>query len=73
MALMTVHSGQVAAPDLHPGVLMILKEPPAMVCVVDEVTDGGEGFYGTDLETGTRIEYATELFTPFIGKLTLEQ
>jgi hypothetical protein len=73
MALMTVISGAQAAPQLKPGILMIHKEEPPMVVVVDEVTAAGEGFWGTDLETGIRIEYATEQFNPFIGKLTLEQ
>jgi len=72
MALMTVVSGAQAAPQLKPGVLMIHNEPPAMIVVVSEVKDD-LGFMGTDLQDGTHMEWDVSQFTPFIGKLTLEQ
>jgi hypothetical protein len=73
MARLEVIGGVPKTPDLREGVLMIHKNEPPMVVIVDEVTGGGEGFWGTDLETGIRIEYDAGQFVPFIGKLTLEQ
>lgn len=73
MAKITVESQDQLLPTLKKGALMIHNEPPAMVVIVDEVEADGIGFFGTDLETGTRISYAVSEFAPFIGKLTLEQ
>lgn len=73
MAKLTVTSDLQATPVLKQGALMIHNEEPPMIVIVDEVTSGGEGFFGTDLENGVRIEFSTEQFKPFIGKLTLEQ
>lgn len=73
MAKLTIESGNQQKPELAPGVLMIHIEQPPLVVIVDEVTAGGEGFWGTSLDLGYRIEYDAAQFVPFIGKLTLEQ
>jgi hypothetical protein len=73
MARLTVTSNAQPVPKLAQGTLMVHNEEPPMVVIVDEVVGFGEGFFGTDLETGVRIEYDTEQFKPFIGKITLEQ
>lgn len=73
MALMTVHSGMQEVPTLNPGVLMIHKEPPAMVVIISEVSADGQGFHGTSLDDGVHMEWDAASFVPFVGKLTLEQ
>lgn len=73
MAKMTVDSGVRLPPALESGTLMIHNDLPPMVVIVDEVLEDGLSFFGTSLDTGYRIEYDASQFTPFIGKLTLEQ
>lgn len=75
MAKLTVQSNAQLAPQLRQGALMMHNDEPPMIVIVDEISDptGGEGFFGTDLETGVRIEYDASQFKPFIGKITLEQ
>lgn len=73
MAKLTIESGNQQQPELAPGALMIHIEQPPLVVIVDEVTSGGEGFWGTSLDHGYRIEYDASQFVPFIGKLVLEQ
>lgn len=72
MGRLTVDNEVQLIPQVAQGVLMIHKEPPAMVVVVTEVKDE-LGFWGADIQDGTYMEWDATQFTPFIGKLTLEQ
>jgi hypothetical protein len=55
-----------------PGVLMIHKEPPALIVIVDDLLDDGD-FMGTSIESGHRMQWIGHEFSIFRGKLTLEQ
>lgn len=73
MARLTVESNDPIRPTIAPGVLMLHKESPPMVVIVDEALVDGLSFFGTDLESGVRIEYDADQFEPLVGKITLEQ
>lgn len=61
-----------ATAEVQQGTLMIHNAPPALVVIIDEVLGDGD-FMGTSLEDGTRTQWASDQFTPFKGRLALEQ
>lgn len=55
-----------------PGTLMIHKEPPSLVVIIDDLLDDGD-FMGTSVESGHRMQWIGHEFNVFRGKLVLEQ
>lgn len=72
MPILTVGQQTQKAPSIGRGVLMIHNEEPPLIVLVTEVMSDAS-FMGTNVEDGVHIEWATEEFKPFIGKLSLEQ
>lgn len=72
MPVLSVSEQSQNVPKLKMGTLMIHNEDPPLIVLVTDV-GSSESFMGTNLEDGVHIEWATEEFKPFIGKLTLEQ
>lgn len=72
MPILTIEKQAQQLPTIAVGVLMIHKEDPPLVVQITEVLPSGD-FMGTSFEDGVHIEWAADEFTPFIGKLVLEQ